>query len=100
MADVTDCLSRIPEPMRALDHWVVWRLRVNGNGKPTKIPFVPRTGRVALSTDPATWSSFEHAVAVMDGYDGVGFCFQGSGIVGTDYDHVYDPAAGYVEPWA
>jgi hypothetical protein len=36
--------------------WVTWRTEER-NGKPTKVPFNPETGREAKSNDPKTWST-------------------------------------------
>ena len=44
-----------PKPL-----WVAWRFETR-NGKATKVPADPRTGRGAKSNDPATWSDFRTA---------------------------------------
>jgi Protein of unknown function (DUF3631) len=36
--------------------WVAWRVEERG-GKPTKMPYSSRTGRLASATDPATWAT-------------------------------------------
>jgi primase-polymerase (primpol)-like protein len=45
------------------------------DNKPTKVPIDPRTGRPADSTDPATWSTFRAALALVRqvGAAGVGY---------------------------
>jgi hypothetical protein len=35
--------------------WVAWRAE-RRNGKPTKVPYAPRTGQRATADDPATWA--------------------------------------------
>jgi putative DNA primase/helicase len=84
----------IPEELRALPQWVLWRLEVRG-GKTTKVPInASDTLRRASSTDPATWATFEAAREAFETWhpsgraDGIGFVFSRSaGIVGIDFDH-------------
>lgn len=67
----------IPGELKARSQWVVWRLELReGELKPTKVPCCA-VNRLASSTDPATWSSFEAAWAlyVRGGFDGVGYVF-------------------------
>ena len=67
-----------------------WRREVR-NGRATKLPVDARTGRMAKSTDPATWAPFEEAVAAVGRWrcDGVGFVFgPDRAFTGLDLDHV------------
>lgn len=55
-------------------HWVLWRIE-NVDGKLTKVPY-QSNGQYAKVSDPATWSTYEAANAVLAGggkYDGLGF---------------------------
>jgi primase-polymerase (primpol)-like protein len=94
----------IPEELRRLPNWVVWRLekRVDTHGvvSKTKVPYNARSGKYAKSNDPSTWSSFDEALAAFErgGYDGPGFCLT-SPYVGIDLDGCHDPG-GVIEPWA
>jgi putative DNA primase/helicase len=96
---------RVPEELRRLKHWLVWRteLRRNkktGQRKPTKVPYCARTGQLAKSNDPATWSSFEAALKAFEsrGYDGLGFVLTDTPYTGVDLDGcILD---GAIEPWA
>ena len=66
-------------------------------GKDTKIPYSPKTGKKASSTNPQTWSTLDVALAAVDKYlyTGVGFVFtREGGIVGIDIDHCRDPESG------
>jgi hypothetical protein len=59
----------------------------------------------AKSNDPATWGSFEHAVAaVRSGQaDGIGFMLLGSTIGAVDLDHCLHPELPddqWIDPWA
>lgn len=68
--------SKIPEEMRGYNSWLVWRYEDRGGGKPTKIPYNPRTGKMVSVTDPTSWCSFNEALCAGTpgfGYDGIGF---------------------------
>lgn len=96
-------VENIPEPLRCRRQWVVWRY-VTRKDKPTKVPFNPRTGGEASSTDASTWASFEEAVAAWranDRWDGIGYVFAADDpFVGVDLDKSIDPATGTLKPWA
>lgn len=83
-------LSAIPETLRNVARWVVWKLESrNGSGKPTKVPYCPTLiDTRGSSTDPNTWGTFEQAEAAYEegGYDGVGIVLNADGIVGVDID--------------
>lgn len=64
-------LNNIPAELRSLNQWVLWRY-AERDGKMTKIPLT-FTGHGASVIDPKTWCSFEQAVAVCSGYNGIGF---------------------------
>ncbi|MDQ3639087.1 MAG: AAA family ATPase [Actinomycetota bacterium] len=88
--------------MRGLNQWVVWRFEKR-DGKLTKVPYSPLTGRRAGSTDPKTWTGYCEAVKAARGkdYDGLGFVFTADDpYVGVDLDGCRDPATGEVEGWA
>jgi putative DNA primase/helicase len=92
----------IPADLRALDRWVAWRW-LERNGKPTKVPYDPRTGAQAASDDPATWSPFDVALRYLERArcDGIGFVFTARDpYAGIDLDKCRDPETGAIEPWA
>ncbi|NLT34279.1 MAG: hypothetical protein GXX83_00030 [Gaiellales bacterium] len=65
----------IPAELQALAQWVVWRYEWR-KGKWTKVPYQAARPRVeASSTDPATWGTFEQALAAVAEADGIGFVF-------------------------
>ncbi len=75
-----------------------WELR---DGKWTKVPINPATGRRADSTAPATWGEFEQALAraEADELPGVGRVFSPDDpYAGVDFDKCVDPATGAVAP--
>jgi putative DNA primase/helicase len=97
--------DRIPEEMRKLPNWVVWKLEertdAKGEVRETKVPYDAKTGKLAKTNAPATWASFDKAVAALrngNGYDGIGFCLSAD-YVGIDLDGCSD-AQGNIEPWA
>lgn len=89
----------IPEPLnelKTIPHWVAWKF--NEEGK--KIPLNPRTGKNASSSNSATWTDFDTAVAFDNrmGYTanrtgGIGFMFgaEPSGFAGIDIDDCVSP---------
>src|SRR5262249_26477511 len=81
--------DNIPTALRELHQWVcwryVWREDKEGKGRWTKTPVAPANGRLASTTDTATWATFDDALARHKRYrmmeddtrkiDGVGFVF-------------------------
>lgn len=65
----------IPEELKALPRWVMWRHEPGKDGIPTKVPYSANTGRKASSNDPISWTIFSHAVNVWESgrYTGIGF---------------------------
>lgn len=84
---MTTYLSNIPDELKQLDNWCVWKFE-NRNGKRTKIPFNAATGEFAKSNDKSTWSSYETAVNA-EGVDGIGFFFEPP-YLGIDIDDIDD----------
>lgn len=84
--------NNIPEELRRLHQWVVWRYEMTDAGKPTKLPYNPVTGRLASVTDPSTWCDFMTCVnATWNGYNGIGFVFSSSDpYCGIDLDYTED----------
>ena len=94
--------ENIPQELKALRHWVIWRY-VFKAGKWTKPPFRADGKGHASSTDPATWSDYETALATYQdgGVDGIGVALTiDLGIVGVDLDRCYNPKTKSFEPWA
>lgn len=85
--------------LAGLPQWVVWRT-VTRDGKPTKVLVNPKTGTHASSTDPKTWSTYDHATESSPNYDGVGFVFwPADPYTGVDLDHCFHED-GELAPWA
>lgn len=97
----------IPRELRQLRQWVCWRWTqredANGKRKWTKEPINPNRGGHASSTNPATWGTFEGALAAYREHDldGAGFVFAADDpYAGVDLDDCRDPHTGDVAPWA
>lgn len=93
--------ENFPPELRALPRWVCWR-KVIRDGKSTKIPVDPHTGSNAAANDPGTWGGFDDAQRRLKADStlaGLGFMFNGDGIMGADLDHVID-ATGNLDPEA
>jgi putative DNA primase/helicase len=95
----------IPKELKELkDRWVVSQPFSNEDPskKPKKIPYGPRTRRLASPTDPSTWASLDEAEqALREGpYDGLHFALNGDGIIGIDLDKCRNVKTGEIKPWA
>lgn len=87
-------IENIPQELRELKQWVVW--------KKNKRPYNPNTLVPAKTNDPSTWGTFEEArKAVLAGKaEGVGFVFTDDDpYFGIDLDNAIDDD-GKVKPWA
>lgn len=92
----------IPDELRGIPRWVIWKTEER-DGKTTKVLYRPHApDKRGSSTDPATWSDYEKAAAAatLPGVSGIGFVFNGDGLIGVDFDHVRDPNTGVIEPSA
>jgi len=110
----------IPTALRDREAWVCWHVGCRNChttveygvetcpecGEDTsKIPDDPTSGRYASSTDSATWTRFEAALAYHErehtDTEGVGYVFTEDGpFVGVDLDNCRDPETGDLDPWA
>jgi primase-polymerase (primpol)-like protein len=81
--------------------FVLWKNVPNRDkpGKRKKLP-LQVSGEAAASTNPATWSGLDEAVAAARRrrVDGIGFVFNGDGIGGVDLDGCRDPATEEISP--
>ena len=77
----------IPEELRLLPNWVLWRLVPQEGKKPTKIPYCIN-GYKADTTDLSTWRTFDQCFSVFQNgnYDGLGFVFTNTEYSGIDLD--------------
>ena len=90
-----------PQELAALRQWICWRLEPDPKGeRPRKVPYDPKTGRKASSTNPETWATLPEAVRAQTKYlfTGVGFVFtEAGGIVGVDIDHCRNEDGTFTE---
>jgi hypothetical protein len=98
-------VANIPERIRNLRRWVVWRWRRRKN-KWDKPP-LQTDGRLASVDDPGTWCSFDEALAALQAgrFDGIGFVLgrvEEEGVIytGVDLDGCRDPQTGELREWA
>lgn len=68
-------ISNLPAALRETGLFCCWRYETRpGQDKPAKVPYNPRTGGRAQSTNPATFAPFSAALAALERgkYDGIG----------------------------
>ena len=77
----------IPKELKSNASFCLWKLEKRA-GKPTKVPFNPRTGEPARTNDPSTFGDFNDAMKayVMGGWEGIGYRVS-EGIGAIDIDH-------------
>jgi putative DNA primase/helicase len=91
--------ENVPGELKARPQWVVWKAV---GDKPDKVPYSPRTGRRASSTDLLTWSTFQEALEAYENgeYAGIGFVFSSADpYTGIDLDNCVD-GDGEIALWA
>lgn len=99
--DIHDIHERIPEKMRDLQQWVLWRA-IDRNGKATKVPWSVYDAP-AKSTGPETWAAFDSVVMKYDEqrHAGIGFVFTlDDPFTGIDLDGCRHPETGVIADWA
>ena len=69
-------MMRVPSELLEYKQWVLWR-RAQVNGRATKIPISPWSGKPAACDRPQTWSTYKHARFALRRFpcDGIGFVF-------------------------
>lgn len=80
--------NRLPPALRENGLFCCWRYEER-DGRRTKVPYNPRTGGRAQSTNPATFTPLAAAAAVQSRYDGLGVGIFGS-LGAIDIDHCID----------
>lgn len=87
-----------PRELTERAQWVTWRREMR-NGKLTKIPYNPKTGKKAKSNDPLSWGTYEEACIATQLHraDGIGYEFSpGDPFAGVDLDHCRNPETGEI----
>ena len=87
--------QNIPEQLKSCK-FCCWK-RVFRNGRMTKLPINPVTGKAASTNDPTTFGTFEQAKAVYERgrYDGIGILVDS--IAAFDIDHCVQEDGGLNE---
>lgn len=96
-------IENIPKEFIEVDQWVCWAGIKKDNGKISKIPKDPKTGKSAKTNDSSTWGSFDEALNhyKQNNRQGIGFVFsQNDPFVGIDLDDCLNPVTENIEPWA
>jgi primase-polymerase (primpol)-like protein len=92
--------DNVPKELKRRPKWVAWRLE-NRNDRLAKVPYSPRTGRLASTTDLLTWGTFDDALEVLDHYEGLGFVFSSADpYSGIDLDECVELETGEISQWA
>ena len=77
----------IPDALKQSASFCVWKLEKR-SGRPTKVPYNPKTGNMAKTNDASTFSDFAAAMKAyaIGGWDGIGYRVS-EGIGAIDIDH-------------
>jgi putative DNA primase/helicase len=95
------CLDvRIPRELAEWNRpqWVCWRYE-DRDGRSTKVPINPRTGKNASTSKPSTWGDLDSALrnVMRHRCNGVGFVFTTDDpFTGIDLDHSRNPQTGEI----
>lgn len=92
--------ENIPSELKQIPQWVLWRLEINKDGKPTKVPYQPN-GVHAKANDQSTWTDFETALTTYQrgGWSGIGIVLTANDkIIGVDLDKCLNPETGELDP--
>lgn len=81
-------MIRVPSELLEYKQWVLWR-KAEVNGRATKIPMSPWSGKPAACDKPQTWSTYKHVRFALRRFrcEGIGFVFtKGDPFCGIDLD--------------
>ena len=101
--DLTQFLTiteNVPTELAIYPQWVSWSGTLGREGKISKIPINPRSGRFAQTNASGTWGTFEEAVEFSRerNLPGIGFVFsENDDFVGIDFDDCFDPNTGEID---
>ena len=79
----------IPQELKSNASFCLWKYEKR-SGRPTKVPYSPKTGQLAKTNDASTFADFTAAMTAyaMGGWDGIGYRFS-EGICAIDIDHFF-----------
>lgn len=77
----------IPDALKRNASFCVWKMEKR-SGRPTKVPYNPKTGNMAKTNDPSTFADFNTAMKAyaIGGWNGIGYRVS-EGIGAIDIDH-------------
>lgn len=94
------CADGIPDWLRRLDRWVLWKYQLREHEEWSKTPIKASSRVLASTTDTETWCGFDDALVIYnrtrDTHDGIGFVLgedkpSGLHLAGVDLDDVVSP---------
>lgn len=88
------------DPLKNYQKWNVWKWERDEQGEwKKKPPFMPR---FPYHKDPLTWGSFDEAMQALSlgSFNGLGFDFRNTPILGFDLDDCRNPETGAILPLA
>lgn len=105
-------LNNIPHELRIYRQWIVWRLELRKDSKPTKVPYQPWPGgHKASVTNSDDWGTFDQVCSApltcveavapetplsQSGYSGIGFVFTPDDpFAGIDLDDTHGDTEAY-----
>jgi len=95
-----EAFREVPQDLKDHNQWVCWKWQ-GRDGKRTKPPYDPGTGKRASHSDPGTWGTYQQAIDNLGRFDGIGYVFtETDPFCGIDIDNCLDPTSGQVAPWA
>src|SRR6266404_4649957 len=94
----------LPNELKPLKQWVLWRWETLPDGAKTKVPISPvNLLRRASATEPLHWATYGMTVLLcgQQATAGIGFVFtEGDDYVGIDLDDCRNPDTGEIAAWA
>lgn len=94
--------SNVPEDLKTLAQWVLWKWERKSEGGLTKVPYSSNSRR-ASSTNSETWTTFEQVLSAHNRgrFDGIGCVVtREDPFTGIDVDKCIDPETGEISPGA
>ena len=91
VSSVSSVYADVPDDLKKVDAWVLWKWEKDAKGKRTKPPYNAHTQKKAEADDSSTWTSFNHAMSVFIAnqteFNGIGFEIRGiQALIGVDFD--------------
>lgn len=90
-------LEKLPKALKNKNIFCSWKYEQQENGRLTKPPYNPITGKKAATDNLSDFTSLDDAMKVKDQYDGIGIKLVDN-FLGIDLDHCIDN--GIIKDWA